>query len=84
MLQRLLPEGTQTNWRSIVTDTHLQVKGSQGSIFALGDASTIEQVRPCLTADRALITQQSMMAAPSTSCHGYWHSTAPACKLQLI
>ncbi|GAB4815644.1 hypothetical protein N2152v2_002690 [Parachlorella kessleri] len=42
-LQAKLPEGSQTHFRSIVTDEYLRVKGSGGSIYALGDAATIEQ-----------------------------------------
>lgn len=34
----------QTHFRSIVTDEQLRVKGSDGSIYAFGDAATIEQV----------------------------------------
>ena len=37
-----LPKEEQTNFRAVVTDSMLRVKGSQGSIFALGDASTID------------------------------------------
>lgn len=45
-MQSKLPEGSQTHFRSIVTDGFLRVKGSDGSIFAFGDAATIEQVGP--------------------------------------
>lgn len=38
-------------YRSIVTDGHLQVKGSNGTIFAIGDASTIEQKKALEYAD---------------------------------
>lgn len=38
-----LPPGTQTHFRSAVTDEWLRVKGSNGTMFALGDAATIEQ-----------------------------------------
>jgi NADH:ubiquinone reductase (non-electrogenic) len=44
-LQERLPEGAQTHFRSVVTDEFLSVKGSNGSIFAFGDAATIEQQR---------------------------------------
>jgi hypothetical protein len=44
MAQERLPEGTQTHFRSIVTDQYLRVLGSNGSIFAIGDAATIQQV----------------------------------------
>ena len=43
-LQERLPEGTQTNFRSILTDGYLRAEGSNGSIFAVGDASSIAQV----------------------------------------
>ena len=36
--------------RSIVTDGHLQVKGSNGSIYALGDAATIDQPKAVVRA----------------------------------
>lgn len=38
--------GAQEHWRSLMTDPYLCVKGSHGTIFALGDAATIEQVSP--------------------------------------
>lgn len=44
-LQQVLPEGSQTNLRAINTDQYLRVRGSGGSIFAIGDAATIEQPR---------------------------------------
>lgn len=40
-----LPEGSQTNQRSLTTDKTLRVKGSNGTIFALGDCATIERPR---------------------------------------
>lgn len=43
-LQERLPAGSQTHFRSIITDEFLRVKGSGGSIYAIGDAATIEQV----------------------------------------
>lgn len=33
----------QDHFRSILTNEYLEVKGSNGTIFALGDAATIEQ-----------------------------------------
>lgn len=42
-VQDILPAGTQTNFRSIATNEYLQVKGSNGTIYAIGDAATIEQ-----------------------------------------
>eukprot|EP01025_Chloroclados_australasicus_P007534 TRINITY_DN12441_c0_g1_i4.p1 TRINITY_DN12441_c0_g1~~TRINITY_DN12441_c0_g1_i4.p1 ORF type:complete len:608 (-),score=41.02 TRINITY_DN12441_c0_g1_i4:269-2092(-) len=40
-LQEQLPE--QDHFRSIVTDRFLRVKGSNGSLWAIGDAATIDQ-----------------------------------------
>ncbi|PRW59414.1 type-II calcium-dependent NADH dehydrogenase isoform A [Chlorella sorokiniana] len=45
ILQEKLPAGTQNHFRSAVTDEHLRVRGSNGTIFALGDAATIEQAK---------------------------------------
>ncbi len=42
-MQGRLPEGSQTHFRSIVTDQYLRVLGSEGSIYAIGDAATIQQ-----------------------------------------
>ncbi|KAK9839229.1 hypothetical protein WJX81_002839 [Elliptochloris bilobata] len=42
-LQGKLPGGTQTHFRSIVTDEYLRVIGSEGTIFSIGDAATIAQ-----------------------------------------
>lgn len=51
-LQERLPAGTQTHFRSIVTDEYLRVRGApDGSIFALGDAATIEQQKALDKAD---------------------------------
>lgn len=44
-LQAKLPPGTQTHFRSAVTNGYLEVDGSDGSIFALGDAATLRQDR---------------------------------------
>ena len=41
-LARALPSGSQTNTRALVVDDRLRVKGSGGSIYAFGDAATIE------------------------------------------
>jgi NADH:ubiquinone reductase (non-electrogenic) len=40
-LQARLPPGSQTHFRSVVTTPTLEVVGSGGTIFALGDAATI-------------------------------------------
>ena len=43
-LQEVLPQSTQTHFRSIVTDEYLRVRGAPpNTMFALGDAATIEQ-----------------------------------------
>jgi len=44
-LIKSLPSGSQPNIRSLTVDSLLRVKGSGGTIFALGDAATIE-LRP--------------------------------------
>jgi len=43
-VQDRLPEGSQAHFRSIVTDQHCRVLGSDGTIYAIGDAATIQQV----------------------------------------
>eukprot|EP00877_Chromochloris_zofingiensis_P004510 jgi/Chrzof1/1405/Cz10g06180.t1 len=48
-LQEVLPG--QTHFRSILTDDYLRVKGSDGSIWAFGDASTIDQPKALDYAD---------------------------------
>lgn len=44
-LQERMPEGTQTHFRSIVTDPYLRAIGSDGTIIALGDGATVEQAK---------------------------------------
>ena len=44
-----MPEGAQENRRSIATDKSLRVKGSEGTIFAIGKAV---QARPRLESTR--------------------------------
>lgn len=41
-LARSLPRGSQTNSRALVVDDRLRVKGTGGTIYALGDAATVE------------------------------------------
>ncbi|KAG7667911.1 putative External alternative NAD(P)H-ubiquinone oxidoreductase B1, mitochondrial [Nannochloris sp. 'desiccata'] len=51
-LQERLPEGKQNHFRSIITDEYLRVRGApDNSIFALGDAATIEQQKALDKAD---------------------------------
>lgn len=38
-----LPEGSQGHFRSILTDEHLRVLGSNGTIYGLGDGATVYQ-----------------------------------------
>ena len=46
-----LPAGAQENKRSLLTDKNLRVKGSNGTIFALGDCATIERPRSLAKAE---------------------------------
>jgi NADH:ubiquinone reductase (non-electrogenic) len=41
-LARALPEGSQLNSRALTVDDRLRVKGSGGTIYALGDCATVE------------------------------------------
>jgi NADH:ubiquinone reductase (non-electrogenic) len=44
LAEQLMHElGPQDHWRSLKTNRYLQVTGTDGTIFALGDAATIEQ-----------------------------------------
>lgn len=49
-LQQYYPK-EQTHFRSLLTDDFMRVKGSDGSIWAFGDASTIDQPRALQRAD---------------------------------
>lgn len=49
-IQQAFPE-QQTHFRSLLTDEYLRVKGSDGSIWAFGDAATIDQPRALQRAD---------------------------------
>ncbi|KAK9815675.1 hypothetical protein WJX72_007865 [[Myrmecia] bisecta] len=62
-LQEKLPPGLQTHFRSITTDEYLRVKGSGGTIFALGDAATIEQ-------DKAMDHASELFERADTHHHG--------------
>ncbi|CAL8468285.1 g7825 [Coccomyxa elongata] len=62
-LQGKLPEGSQTHFRSIVTDQYLRVLGSEGSIYAIGDAATIQQ-------EKALSHSEELFDAADTSKDG--------------
>lgn len=46
-----LPEGSQGNKRSLLTDKNLRVMGSNGTIFAIGDCATIERPRSLAKAE---------------------------------
>ena len=39
-----IPAGEQEHWRALKTDKFLRVAGTDGSVFALGDAATVSQV----------------------------------------
>ena len=54
-LQQLLPG--QTHPRCLMTDEHMLVKGSRGSIFAFGDAATVEVVAAGPHADELFNSQ---------------------------
>ncbi len=55
-LQSALPEGSQIHFRSIVTDEYLRVRGApDGSMFAIGDAATIEQQKALEKADELFL-----------------------------
>lgn len=62
-LQGKLPAGVQTHFRSIITDGFLRVKGSEGAIFAIGDAATIEQ-------ERALTHAKELFSQADTDANG--------------
>lgn len=49
-LQEVLPG--QTHFRSLLTDEFLRVKGSDGSIWAFGDAATVDQPKAGEVVDR--------------------------------
>jgi NADH dehydrogenase FAD-containing subunit len=46
-----MPFGLHVDRRSLLTDEYLRVKGSDGSIWAFGDAATIDQPRALQRAD---------------------------------
>ncbi|KAI3439031.1 hypothetical protein D9Q98_001441 [Chlorella vulgaris] len=89
ILSQKLPDGTQTHFRSAITDDWLRVKGSDGTMFALGDAATIEQAKAVEkaselfdkyavgTAGRVSLTelQQLMREASSEFPHLREHAT---------
>lgn len=62
-LAKTLPQGAQEHWRSLKTDKFLQVLGTQGSILALGDASTVSQ-------DTALSHAEQLFAQGDTNGDG--------------
>lgn len=57
-------EGGSIWCRSVVTDEYLCVKGSNGSIFAMGDAATVEQARAL---SRAKVSTPVVSSLPSLS-----------------
>lgn len=80
-LQEVLPG--QTHFRSILTDDYLRVKGSDGSIWAFGDASTIDQPKALDYADelfeKADVNKVSLPRLDSTA--RYHHVTERFCTM---
>ncbi len=68
-----LPEGTQGHFRSILTDEHLRVMGSEGTIYAMGDGATIYQVCaccfPCTACALLSAYKPGRQEAPGVACH---------------
>ena len=64
LVQERLPEGTQDHFRSIVTDQFCRVLGSGGSIYAVGDAATIQQVPPRITNTQRLLSPHPFSHSP--------------------
>lgn len=61
-----LPEGAQENRRSLATDKNLRVKGSNGTIFALGDCATIERPRSLAKAED--LYREAARCTPDGDC----------------
>jgi NADH:ubiquinone reductase (non-electrogenic) len=61
-----LPEGSQENKRSLLCDKSLRVKGSQGSIFAIGDCATIERPRSLAKAED--LYREAARCTPDGDC----------------
>ena len=61
-----LPEGAQENKRSLATDKNLRVKGSNGTIFALGDCATIERPRSLAKAED--LYREAARCTPDGDC----------------
>lgn len=64
-IQQVLPEGTQNHFRCLVTDSYLRVKGSEGSIYCLGDAGTVAEDKvlflvPCRDGGSSLTSQDPL------------------------
>ena len=61
-----LPEGSQENKRSLLCDKSLRVKGSEGSIFAIGDCATIERPRSLAKAEE--LYREAARCTPDGDC----------------
>ncbi len=61
-----LPAGAQENKRSLLTDKNLRVKGSNGTIFALGDCATIERPRSLAKAEE--LYREAARCTPEGDC----------------
>lgn len=63
-----MPEGSQTHFRSIVTDRFMRALGSDGTIIALGDGATVEQVNDLLYSSHSHNRLDHLIAMPAYSC----------------
>ena len=64
-----LPPGSQPNIRSLTVDGSLRVKGSNGTIYALGDAATIE-LRPAAPHAMRMLAKCVPPACEAGECLG--------------
>jgi NADH:ubiquinone reductase (non-electrogenic) len=64
-----LPPGSQPNTRSLTVDSRLRVKGSNGTIYALGDAATIE-LRPAAPHAMRMLSKCLPPACEAGECLG--------------
>ena len=79
---KALPAGSQDNMRSLTTDSSLRVKGSAGSIFAMGDCATVELKRALPHAEELFATAgkeaRTQPPPPPPQPHPSPRSTPPA------
>lgn len=83
-----LPAGTQPNVRSLTCDASLRVKGSNGTIFAIGDAATIElkpaapHVAALLPSPDSQLTQPELAAVLRSAAEEYPHLGEAAVRVE--